>query len=243
MRFSADGNRAAFDWTPDLFAAQDASDPDPSALQAGHWRFSVTASDGMATFSRDFEIIVANANQAPRILPTPLQLINEGETLAFTVVATDADRDAVQLSLVYDQETPAGVSFNAGNGRFEWTPEDVVDNSSGDSRSYTLTFRANDGRGADNSINTQSVQIRVFDVNRRPQISASNHAVVIGDTLSIPVVFGGGGGASNGYRARRRRRRQPDGRAGDQFQRPSGRCALRRRQPAPRLDTRRRTDR
>jgi hypothetical protein len=198
MRFSADGNRAAFDWTPDLFAAQDAGDPDPSALQAGHWRFSVTASDGMATFSRDFEIIVANANQAPRILPTPLQLINEGETLAFTVVATDADRDAVQLSLVYDEETPTGVSFNAGNGRFEWTPEDVVDNSSGDSRSYTLTFRANDGRGADNSINTQSVQIRVFDVNRRPQISASNHAVVIGDTLSIPVVFGGGGGASTG---------------------------------------------
>jgi hypothetical protein len=198
MRFSADGNRAAFDWTPDLFAAQDAGDPDPSALQAGHWRFSVTASDGMATFSRDFEIVVANANQAPRILPTPLQLINEGETLAFTVVATDADRDAVQLSLVYDEETPTGVSFNAGNGRFEWTPEDVVDNSSGDSRSYTLTFRANDGRGADNSINTQSVQIRVFDVNRRPQISASNHAVVIGDTLSIPVVFGGGGGASTG---------------------------------------------
>jgi hypothetical protein len=186
MRFSADGNRAAFDWTPDLFAAQDASDPEPTAMQAGHWRFSVTASDGMATFSRDFEIIVANANQAPRILPMPLQLINEGETLAFTVVAADPDRDAVQLSLVYDQETPAGVSFNAGNGRFEWTPEDVVDNSSGDSRSHTLTFRANDGRGADNSTTTQSVQIRVFDVNRRPQISASNHAVVIGDTLSLP---------------------------------------------------------
>ena len=183
MRFNADGNRAAFDWTPDLFAAQDGSDPDPGAVRPGHWRFSVTASDGMATFSRAIEIVVANANQAPRILPMPLQLIEEGETLAFTVVASDADRDAVQLSLVHDQGTPAGVSFNASNGRFEWTPEDVVDNSIADSRSYTLSFRANDGRGADNSISTQSVQLRVFDVNRRPQISVGNHAVVIGDCL------------------------------------------------------------
>jgi len=190
MRFSADGPRAAFDWTPDLFAAQDGSDPDPGAVRPGHWRFNVSANDGMATLSRDIEIVVANANQAPRILPMPLQLINEGETLAFTVVAADADRDAVQLSLVHDQETPPGVSFNASNGRFEWTPENVVDNSSGDSRSYTLNFRANDGRGADNSISTQSVQLRVFDVNRRPQISVGNHAVLIGDTLSLPVVFG-----------------------------------------------------
>ena len=190
MRFNADGKRAVFDWTPDLFAAQDGNDGDTPL--PGHWRFSVTAGDGVASFTRDIEIAVADTNQAPQILPIPLQLIDEGETLAFTVVASDVDRDAVLLSLVHDQGTPAGVSFNASNGRFEWTPDqNVVDNGSADSHAFSFTFRANDGRTADNSLSTQTVQVRVFDVNRRPQISVSNHAVVVSDTFSVPVAFGG----------------------------------------------------
>ncbi|HCZ13964.1 MAG TPA: hypothetical protein DHV85_05060, partial [Candidatus Accumulibacter sp.] len=193
MLFTADGNRAVLTWTPDAFAAQDGNDPSQTP---GLWRLTLTASDGMAEFSRLVEITVANVNQAPRILPMPLQLIDEGETLAFTLVATDPDRDAVQLSLVHDQNTPAGVSFNAASGRFEWTPDQsVVDNRSADDQPYGFTFRATDGHPGANVPATLTVQARVFDVNRRPRISASNHAVVIGDSLSIPVVFGG---ASNG---------------------------------------------
>ena len=59
---------------------------------------------------------MANVNQAPRILPMPLQLVQEGETLSFVVRAADADQDAVRLALQYDADTPEG-----------WTPgRDVI---------------------------------------------------------------------------------------------------------------------
>jgi hypothetical protein len=53
----------------------------------------------------EITITVANVNQAPRILSMPLQLILEGETLAFTVRAADADADnsAAGLTLRYDE--------------------------------------------------------------------------------------------------------------------------------------------
>jgi hypothetical protein len=59
---------------------------------------------------------------------------------------------------------------------------------SADSRSYAFRFRASDGLA--NA--TQTVSVRVFDVNRAPQIIAGNHAVAVGDSLSLslPVVFG-----------------------------------------------------
>ncbi|MCB1943385.1 MAG: putative Ig domain-containing protein, partial [Candidatus Accumulibacter sp.] len=191
MVFMPDDDHAVFHWTPDAFAAQDGNDV---TRAPGLWRLTLTASDGTAEFSRPIEIAVANLNQPPRILPIPLQLIDEGETLAFTVVATDADRDAVRLSLVYDPTTPAGVAFNAASGRFEWTPDrNTVDNSVADSQSYAFSFRASDRQGSGSGASapsTQTVQVRVFDVNRQPQVSASKHAVVIGDSLSIPVLFG-----------------------------------------------------
>jgi hypothetical protein len=75
----------------------------------------------MAQFTRALEITVANTNRSPRLLPLPLQLVQEGETLDFTLRAVDADNDAVQLALLRDENTPAGVAFNAASGRFEWT--------------------------------------------------------------------------------------------------------------------------
>ena len=83
---SDDTTRVVLNWTPDRFAAQDGNTGTP-----GLWRFTVTGSDGTAQFTRSFEITVANVNQTPRILPIPLQLVNEGETLSFTLRAADAD--------------------------------------------------------------------------------------------------------------------------------------------------------
>ena len=99
MTFTADDKRAAFSWTPDLFAAQDGSEAETIA---GLWHFRVTASDGAAEFVRDVEIAVANNNQPPRIAPIPLQLVSENETLAFALLASDPDGDTVHLSLMHD---------------------------------------------------------------------------------------------------------------------------------------------
>ena len=52
---------------------------------------------------------------------------------------------------------------------------------------YTFTFTANDRQ----TTTIRTVQVRVFDVNRVPQITVSNHAVVVGQTLSLPVQMSG----------------------------------------------------
>jgi hypothetical protein len=65
-----------------------------------------------------------------------------------------------------------------------WHPDAA--NGGDDSRPYRFTFRASDGR----AVTAQIVEVRVFDVNRSPRVRVGNHAVVVGDTASIPVVFG-----------------------------------------------------
>jgi len=137
--------------------------------------------------TRTIELVVRNLNQAPRLLPVPLQLVQEGQTLAFTMLVGDADNDQTRLALVYDDDTPAGVSFNATNGAFEWTPgADAVDNAAADSHAFTLRFSASDGTAT----TYRTVQVRVYDVNRAPQIVSSSHAVLVGQSFALPVVKG-----------------------------------------------------
>ncbi|HEY8879876.1 MAG TPA: tandem-95 repeat protein [Roseateles sp.] len=171
-------------WTPGLFAAQ--SDNQNGAAP-GHYLLKLTASDGSASFTRDVEIVVANVNQAPVLLPMPLQLVPEGQTLAFTMTATDGDNDATQLALIYDANTPSGVFFDAATGYFEWTPgADVVNNATADSRAFTFNFSATDGTATV----TRTVQVRVFDVNQAPEIATASHALLVGQSFSLPVVKG-----------------------------------------------------
>ncbi|EXI65626.1 MAG: rhombotarget A [Candidatus Accumulibacter adjunctus] len=182
MSVTTDADRVLLAWTPDLFAAEDGN-----GGSAGLWRLSLRASDGMAHFTRAIEVQVANHNQPPRITPLPLQLVGEGETLAFAVHAGDADGDAVRLALLHEPTTPAGVHFDPLSGLFSWQPGlEVVDNATAAERDFVFTFRADDGQAT----SSQSVRVRVLDANRRPQLVGRNHAVVVGDTLRIPLVAG-----------------------------------------------------
>ncbi|HET7864109.1 MAG TPA: putative Ig domain-containing protein, partial [Burkholderiaceae bacterium] len=176
--------RLVLRWTPGLFAAQ--SDNTEGATP-GRYRLVVTAGDGMASVTREIDLAVANVNQAPSLLPMPLQLVQEGQTLAFTMLAADADNDATRLALVYDGDTPAGVNFDPNTGYFEWTPgADVVNNASGDSRTFSLRFSNTDG----STTTLRTVQVRVFDVNRAPDIATASHAAVVGQSFVLPVVKG-----------------------------------------------------
>jgi hypothetical protein len=171
-------------WTPGAFAAQDGAVP-------GTYRLSVTAGDGHASAVREIDLVVANVNQAPTILPLPLQLTQEGLTLGFTVRASDADNDAIRLSLVYDENTPSGVYFDAASGYFEWTPDaTTVDNADTDASVFVFRFTGTDG-----SLTVQRlVQVRVFDVNRVPTLSTVSHALRVGQDFALPVVQGGAAG-------------------------------------------------
>jgi YD repeat-containing protein len=183
---NADGSsgqsRLSLRWTPGLLAAQGDNN---GGAAPGRYRLQVTASDGTASASRTIELVVSNSNQAPVLLPLPLQLVRENQTLAFSVKASDADGDATRLALLYDETTPAGVTFDANSGSFEWTPSaDAVDNGSADSKAFNLRFSASDGTDT----TQRTVQVRVLDANRPPEIASASHALLVGQEFSLPVL-------------------------------------------------------
>ncbi|MBC7734291.1 MAG: putative Ig domain-containing protein, partial [Bacteriovorax sp.] len=180
-------SRALLRWTAGLFAAQSGNSNDgQNGMAPGHYLLTARASDGSASVTRDIEIVVRNVNQAPRLLALPLQLVPEGQTLNFAVLASDGDNDATRLALIYDATTPAGVFFDAASGAFEWTPGfDVVNNASGAlNTAYNFTFSASDGQATV----YRTVQVRVFDVNRSPTILTASHALLVGLSFALPVV-------------------------------------------------------
>ncbi|MDR0673568.1 MAG: putative Ig domain-containing protein, partial [Zoogloeaceae bacterium] len=179
---TARGDRLHLSWLPGHFEAEGGNGGTP-----GLRRITVTASDGAASFTRVLEIAVANVNRAPVLLPLPLQLGYEGETIGFGLKAADADQDAIRYTLAHDEKTPEGVFFDEASGYFEWTPgRAAVDNALEDSHVYAFTFRASDGKDA----SEQKVELRLFDVNRAPTIEVGNHAVLLGDTIALAVGSG-----------------------------------------------------
>ena len=169
-------------WTPGYSAAQG---DDTSGLTPGHYHLVAQASDGSAVAARTIELVVRNTNLAPRIPAMPLQMVQEGQTLSFSMISSDPDGDAVHMSLVQDENTPAGVSFNESTGQFEWTPgADSVDNAQQKLHDYRLTFAATDG-----SLTTlRTVTVRVADVDQLPEISAASHALLVGQDFGFDVV-------------------------------------------------------
>ncbi|HWU76726.1 MAG TPA: putative Ig domain-containing protein, partial [Rhodanobacter sp.] len=179
---AGNGNQATLNWTPNLFAATG------GANNNGVYTFTVTGSDGAMSLMRTFEVHVANVAQAPQIVPLPMQLVDEGNTLSFGLHSVDVDGKPVQLSLVYDANTPSGVAFDPVTGTFEWTPGyDTVNKAQSSSSDFTFHFQATDGT----LTSTQTVQVRVIGVYRAPTLDASSHAVVVGQSLSLPIQLGG----------------------------------------------------
>lgn len=61
----------------------------------------------------------STTNRAPVLAPIGFQNANEGQSIDFTVSATDAENDAFALSA---SNLPAGATFNSGTGAFHWEP-------------------------------------------------------------------------------------------------------------------------
>lgn len=132
--------------------------------------------------------IQVSVNQTPRILPMPLQLIQEGETLAFSVLGVDADQQVTRVSLLRDANTPEGVFFDASSGYFEWTPNlDTVNNALMAQKTVDFNFLVSDGVAT----STRRVQVRVLDTNRAPTLNVNAHALVVGQSFSLAVQRGG----------------------------------------------------
>ena len=124
--------------------------------------------------------VVVPGNNAPIVNPIAAKTVNEGDLLAFTVIAADPDADPITFAM---QNGPAGAALT-GNV-FSWTPNF---NQAGD---YVVTFVVTDDKGASSSVNAQ---IKVIDVpeviqkNKAPIMNAiADNKVSEGQTLTFLV--------------------------------------------------------
>jgi len=96
--------------------------------------------------SKDYNIVVSPANQAPVITPITDATITVGETYTYTVEATDPDGDTLTYSLT---DSPAGMTIDENSGEITWTSTavgsygvtvEVSDGDLNDTQSFTITI-------------------------------------------------------------------------------------------------------
>lgn len=116
-------------------------------------------------------------NKAPVINAIEDKEVKVGESLVFTVEATDAEGDYITLSVM---DLPDGAVFDGETGQFSWTPEaEGV---------YTVTFTATDDRNASSSITVTITVIEEEEENTAPVINAiEDKEVKVGESLVFTV--------------------------------------------------------
>lgn len=118
---------------------------------------TVTWENGSAT--------VSTVNNPPVFDPVEDKTVNEGETLSFTVNATDAEGDPITYSA---DKLPEGASFDPNTKTFTWTP------GYDQAGTYEVDFIANDG----NSSSVLTVNIVVNNVNSPPKLNLNTTSPV-----------------------------------------------------------------
>lgn len=127
--------------------------------------------------SESVTITVGNVNRPPSISTTGDHSINEGETLSFTVSASDPDGDEVTLGA---SNLPPGCQFSPTAGTFEWAPSFEQGG-----QNYAVRFTATDTGAL--SASTES-NIAVGEVNRPPVLDpVGSRGVDAGTNLSFTV--------------------------------------------------------
>jgi hypothetical protein len=149
----------------------------PDYTQAGVDSVLFIASDGVLADSEYVAITITEfGNVAPILEPIANQALDEGDSLAITVVATDPDGTVPQLSAL---DLPTGANFidnTDGTASFVFAPTYYQ------AGVYTVTFIASDGALADSAI----VEITVTDRNGPPVMTAIGaQTVAEGDSLGV----------------------------------------------------------
>lgn len=121
-------------------------------------------------------ITVSAVNNPPQFNSIPNQTVNEGDTLTFTVSATDPDGDSVTVS---HGPLPQGASFDSTSGQFTWQP------TVGQAGNYTVTFYASDG----DSTSQLDVNIEVVHVNSAPVFTKEPENNTVVPVHNVPVYY------------------------------------------------------
>ena len=137
------------------------------------------AAEGAAYAAGDFGFFCPAQNQPPVLAAIGAKMGTEGQSLSFTVTATDPDAgDTLSLTA---SPLPNGATFvdnGDGTGAFDWTP------ITGQASVYNLVFSASDGAG----MAMESVVITIFNANQAPTLAAiGNQTVDEGGMLSLAI--------------------------------------------------------
>ena len=118
----------------------------PTYDQAGTYLVSFVATDGQLQDIEGLTITVNNINRAPLLATIGNKIVDQGQTLSFTVTATDPDGDQIQY---FAQNLPVGASLTQNT--FTWTP------AAGQAGTYQVTFIASDDQADDSETITITV--------------------------------------------------------------------------------------
>jgi len=158
----------AFSWTPKYD-------------QAGNFTVFFKVKDNGTPALADSEevtITVGNVNRPPVLNSISDQSIGEGNTLTFTIAATDPDGDTLTYSA---SGVPKGAQFDPETRTFTWTPSYLQ------AGNYPVLFTATDN-GSPAQSDSKEVVITVGNVNRAPQLDAiGNKQVNEGGLLELTV--------------------------------------------------------
>ncbi|MCL4179872.1 MAG: tandem-95 repeat protein, partial [Verrucomicrobia bacterium] len=131
----------------------------PDSTQAGHYTVRLGVTDGNLEDVETVALTVTNVNTAPRFIPLPGLLTQEGITISFSLAAGDLDGDLVRVAVV--GQLPAGAEFDAATGLLVWTP------GFDQAGEHLLRFEAEDPGGLKAYTD---VVVQVVEANRPPAI-------------------------------------------------------------------------
>ncbi|HHW00647.1 MAG TPA: family 78 glycoside hydrolase catalytic domain, partial [Clostridiaceae bacterium] len=122
----------------------------PSELVDGEYKVKIGGEGVQTPYEGSFTVETEIPNNPPVLTPIENKIVRKGQSLTFTVSATDADGDKLTYSAI---GLPDGATFNAETGVFSWTPSKAG--------IYEIIFTVSDGRGGYDS---QTVRITVKEV-------------------------------------------------------------------------------
>lgn len=145
----------------------------------------VAADDGSPslTTTQRFTIIVREVNYPPAVPAIPEQAVDEEQSLAFAITATDPDLPAQRLTFSLGTAAADGASVNPTNGLFSWTPSEVY----GPGSYFFSVIVTDDGSPALSE--SQGFIVTVREVNRAPELPIlPNRTVNEGEALTFSVL-------------------------------------------------------
>ena len=144
----------------------------PTNAQVGIYNVTIRAEDGNGGYAiQSWEITVANVNNPPEIMSTPITTATQDALYQYNVTARDIDGDTLIYSL---DVSPAGMSINASTGLIIWTPTNAQVGE------HTVTVKVDDGNGG---YDTQTFIVTVQNVNDPPVITSTPATNATEDSL------------------------------------------------------------